>query len=609
MKLVLHKPLLRPEYQRQYPYYLGFGYLKAYLREHVPEVEVEIVESEGAIEASRPDVVGFSTVTEIWPHLLGVYGRLRRWFDGPVFFGGPHISALPQLLPKGDTVAFMGEAEASLAQVCAHMLRDRHAHVPGGEIPGTAAWRDNNLLLAERAAPLPIDQLPPPADAPAEVYPLTTVRGCIYQCSHCVERATQGKARVMSAQRLADLVTRQYEQRGTTVFEFLDDLFLASRSRLLRFVRILDERGLLDRLYFRKISLIANLIDEEVGQALARMNVDAGMGLESADPDVLGRFKRGSVNREHLERAIEICTRYGVNVNAAMVLGYPGETEAQMRNTIEFYAERIHRTALVYGETYVCQPLPGSLLWFEAFAQKRVSLDMDFSTLRIDADVNHFDSDWHYDNEGTLPRERFMEVLREYDLIRPGMYTKDIEAIPVRPKTDIFVRHYVPEDEARLRARAVLQDWQARDGRPIAVFGAGRHTRKIMPELSNTPVRIAAILDDDPERVGTTMAGIPVFATADISLLKVGAVLISTDRCQDEALASLEEHAPQGCERLVLYSASQRTRQRDSAFVPETTTVEPASEAPGEPWGDHVPHGSRRIVAAHTEPSTMTKRP
>jgi len=570
MKLVLHKPLLRPSYRREYRYYVGFGYLKAYLQQHLPDVEVQVVDTHTDILKSDPDVVGFSTVTEVWPLLGEIYRRLREWFDGPVLFGGPHITALPQLLPKGNNIAILGEGELALSRLMQQLQAGRRRPVPAGQIAGTAMWAGDELVRGPPTETVDINSLPPPADAPTDTFPLTTVRGCPYRCTHCVENFTQGRVRPMSAQRLAELVIDRHERYGTTVFEMLDDVFLVPPKRMFAFVDIIERRGLLERLEFLRISLMAHLLTEEVAKTLARMNVRlTGMGVESADPEILQRLKRGVVTREHLERAIKACTKYGVGVGSSMVLGYPGETERQMRNTIDFYADKVRNTSFEYWETYVCQPLPGSVLWHEALRAGRVRADMDFSTLRIDADVRHFQTDWHYDNQVALPRQRFLDVLREYDLIRDGHYVKDVSTMTTTPKTDIFVRAYVPENVARRMTLQTLQAWQAADARPVAVFGAGKHTRKVMPALIESPAPIAMIVDDDPDRIGTRLGRWNVVSSVEMTTADIGAVLVSSDMRQDELVTRLRPLVEGRYRLLTIYEPGQLgpRRAQDAALV------------------------------------------
>jgi radical SAM superfamily enzyme YgiQ (UPF0313 family) len=576
MRLVLYKPLVRSQYLSEYRYYLGFGYLKAYLAEQMPNVDVRVVYREDDIRAALPDVVGISTVTEMWPRVLGLYRRLTQWFEGPVLFGGPHITALPRLLPKGNTVAFLGEAEVSLARALERLVRRPDGLRRGvrgsshsAPVAGTATWDGDELVCGPSVELVDINALPPPADAPDDVFPLTTVRGCPYRCTHCVERTTQGRPRQMTAERLAELVTERYEQHGTTVFELLDDIFLVSAKRLRAFVDLLEARGLLDRLEFVRVSLMAHLITEEVARTLARMNLRmAGMGVESADPEILRRFKNGVVTPEHLERAIAACTKYGVSIGSSMVLGYPGETERQMRNTIDFYAEKVHRTAFEFWEPYVCQPLPGSVLWHQGLEAGRLSLEMDFSTLRIDADVACFDSDWYYDNEDALPRARFLEVLREYDLIREGFFVRDVDTIDAAPKTDVFVRQCVPENVAQRMTMQTLKAWSAADGRPIAVFGAGKHTRKVLPALMESPVEIVAIVDDSPDRIGTRLGRWPVVSAEKMRELPIGAVLVSSDMRQEELAGRVRPLVEGRCKLLTVYRPEALSRRKGAGDRP-----------------------------------------
>ncbi len=369
MKLVLHKPLFRHQYHMEYRYYLGFGYLKAYLQQHLPEVQVEIVHSEQEIREARPDVIGFSTVSEMYTHVQAMHRRLRTWFDGLVLFGGPHMTAVPETLPKdAKAVAFIGEGEVSVTRFFKRLLGKSVGLEMAGPSPGTASWLGDELVRGPAAEYVDINTLPMPADAPTAVFPFTTVRGCPYRCTHCVESWTQGtKVRILTAEGLADMCVHRYENYGTTVFELLDDLFLVSAPRLFELVDILDKRGVIERFEFIRLSLMAHMITDKVAEALSRLNVRlAGMGVESADPEIIRKFKGGAIKLDHIESAIRNCTKYGVGIGASMVLGYPGESEEQMRRTIDFYADRVFKTSFEFWENYVCQPLPGSTLWKRA---------------------------------------------------------------------------------------------------------------------------------------------------------------------------------------------------------------------------------------------------
>lgn len=72
----------------------------------------------------------------------------------------------------------------------------------------------------------------------------------------------------------------------------------------------------------------------------------------------------------------------------------------------------------------------------------------------------------------------------------------------------------------------------------VALYGAGTHTRSVVPWLGAHPgVRIVAVMDDDPARQGGTIAGLPVIAPGPPEALgthQIRGVILSSDSFEDE---------------------------------------------------------------------------
>lgn len=78
----------------------------------------------------------------------------------------------------------------------------------------------------------------------------------------------------------------------------------------------------------------------------------------------------------------------------------------------------------------------------------------------------------------------------------------------------------------------------------VALYGAGTHTRSVVPWFGARPgVRIVAVLDDDPARHGETIAGVPVItpgtrgtpnAPGAMESLGIRGVILSSDSFEDE---------------------------------------------------------------------------
>ena len=403
MKIALYKTILQPYYQGTY--YLGFALIKAFLARHRPDIETVICHSPEQVLAERPDVIGLSSVTESWEATTFLARIFKERTGVPVIIGGQHISALPQTLPPWADAGVIGEGEETFRELLDRI--DSKTLLTGQEICGIVYWENGRLKITAPRPLLPMDSLPAPADPPADRYRLSTVRGCPLSCTHCVEYNFHTKVRQLSAQRLYELIATEYEQTGQTEFEFLDDLFFAFPKRVFELRDLLRHRGLLRRFHFWKVSAVAHLLTDDIMLAAKEIGVvDMGMGLESASPRVLRWFKGKNGTVQNLQHAIELAERHQVPLGAAPVFGYPRETLHDIELTMNFFRNAEARGFRRYG-MWICQPLPGSILWQRGVAAGNLSLTMDFSTLRIGGNEAPFVSPYHYGNSATVPRQAF----------------------------------------------------------------------------------------------------------------------------------------------------------------------------------------------------------
>jgi hypothetical protein len=160
-----------------------------------------------------------------------------------------------------------------------------------------------------------------------------------------------------------------------------------------------------------------------------------------------------------------------------------------------------------------------------------------------------------------------------------------------------------------------LKAWRAESDRPVAIFGAGKHTRKIMPALVDSPVRIACIADDSPGVVGRRVGRWDVVSTdAMLNDPEVGAILVSSDMRQEELLIRLRTIAKDRYKLLTIYLPEELSRRRaegkeiDREQLKEREDVgtrEGGSESMGEAvptfTGSHVPTPDDIIVAGGVE--------
>jgi radical SAM superfamily enzyme YgiQ (UPF0313 family) len=403
MKLALYKTILQPYYQGTY--YLGFALIKAFLARYRPDIETIVCHSPEQVLTELPDVIGLSSVTETWEATKFLARQFKEITGVPIIIGGQHVSALPETLPIWVDVGVVGEGEETILELLNNLDGSVFRGMPS--IKGIVFWQNGQLNLTPNRQLIDMDTLPEPADPPSDRYRLSTVRGCPFACTHCVEYNFHAKVRQLSAHRLFELIIAEHERSGQTEFEFLDDLFFAFPKRIFQLRDLLRQRGLLRRFHFWKVSAVAHLLNDEIMLAAKDIGVvDMGMGMESASPRVLGWFKGRHGTLQHLKNAITLAERHQVPLGAAPVFGYPGETLHDVELTMDFYKKAEARGLNRYG-MWICQPLPGSILWQRGLESGELSIAMDFSTLRIGGNESPFITPYYYSNNSTVPQQAF----------------------------------------------------------------------------------------------------------------------------------------------------------------------------------------------------------
>lgn len=176
----------------------------------------------------------------------------------------------------------------------------------------------------------------PPGDylSPVPVLPVSASRGCYWRrCLFCPEAAspTQPYAS-LPADALPGLLRELSERHGAAHFHFTDDAIpvgalsaMAARQKDLEgfswhgFVRF--ERALLDR----------GLVGDLAGAGCAMLQ----LGLESGSQEVLDRLGKGT-RLEEAETILGNLKRAGIMTYVYVMLGTPGETEADAELTLRF---------------------------------------------------------------------------------------------------------------------------------------------------------------------------------------------------------------------------------------------------------------------------------
>lgn len=262
------------------------------------------------------------------------------------------LDHLSDLARAGIDVLAVGHGEL-LVPALAAWIRSGYralAPPPGGRIAQRGGL---TVLSSGQPAGHDLDALPRPDWSLAERYhgrrmPMVhyeSVRGCPYRCSFCnyPYLFDDTRFRYKSAERIAEDWAR-YAAGGAEHVTCLDSLFTMPRRRLLALCEQLVARDL--RLRWVCYARADDLSDIELCRLMRRAGcVQVQIGIESGNQEQLDRMNKRATVAQGL-RALANCHATGITTLITLILGYPGETDATLRDTLDFV--RAARPDFVY---------------------------------------------------------------------------------------------------------------------------------------------------------------------------------------------------------------------------------------------------------------------
>jgi radical SAM superfamily enzyme YgiQ (UPF0313 family) len=193
------------------------------------------------------------------------------------------------------------------------------------------------------------------------VAPLTTTRGCPYECKFCVSpKFWRRQIRFRTPEN--EIAENEYLLRyfGVKEIHFQDDNLTLKRDHIEKICNLIIEKNI-------KISWATpnGIRADKVDEPLLRLMKKAGcyyvvFGVESGNQQILDNIKKHET-LEDIEKAIQIATKVGMMTQGFFILGLPEETEQTIKNSIEF----AKRVPLDRAQFLLLDLLPGSELWEE----------------------------------------------------------------------------------------------------------------------------------------------------------------------------------------------------------------------------------------------------
>jgi anaerobic magnesium-protoporphyrin IX monomethyl ester cyclase len=529
---------------------LGVGYLSSYLKQQGYHVEfLDLRKMSGWGETARR-ISGSSCLTVGIQFNTVNFGpaiqcaRLAREAGKVIVTGGPHASWEPQELINGGHAdhVIIGEAEYSLAD----FLADPAAAPP--IIEGRRCQNLDDLPFPDRH--LDVGELGRINDPVTGRFPLCTFgfdmvasRGCPYSCRFCqpMQKLIFGKKiRYHSVEYVVEHIRRLVVDYTASYVHFVDDTFTLNKEWTLEFCDLMQKQP--PGLRYWTSSSRADCVDREILKALrdagcVRMN----FGFESGSSRILKMLDKRLTPEQSIETA-RLCRELGILVIANFILGVPDETEDDMRKTLRL--ARLMKPDMINLSYFT--PIPGSYLYNEC--KKRGLIENhDYSNF----DRMNFGQIKGVDYAITTEYMRKIEncAIRWYEspafsqlatdrwnrISSLGKQDKAYEEISFWSRPDISVMgiQYGRKVAQFLRRRLSTDDTR------LAIYGADQSGVTVLNACLKSRIRIVAMYDRDPAKIGKIIAGVPVKFPEEIGTDSLNALLICSKGHENEIYRDL----------------------------------------------------------------------
>jgi len=264
--------------------------------------------------------------------------------------GGHHVNHEPEIVEKlGLDLGLHGDGVLSMPALVDVLLRDKGTL---GDVPG-ALYRDKSGRYRQNPVAFEpdFDAFPRPArhllDRQLYFHPLSQGRptvaivtqlGCPFRCLYCSGQDLEYN-RAVRPRSIADVGDEVGEclEQGYGFIEVSDDSFTISRERSTALAEEFLSRGY----QFRwSVQTRGDLVDRETLRTMARAGcVKVSFGFGAGNEDLRLGVVNKRVSNERFRQAITWAREFGMTTVFNAIVGFPGETRHDMRETYRRVAE------------------------------------------------------------------------------------------------------------------------------------------------------------------------------------------------------------------------------------------------------------------------------
>jgi anaerobic magnesium-protoporphyrin IX monomethyl ester cyclase len=349
------------------------------------------------IREYAPDVVGVTTLfSSSYPCVEEVLRAAKEVNPGVItVVGGTHPAFLArQCLEQSADLDYIviGEGEMSGLELLDCLNEGRSVAAIDG-----LAWREGGEVRINPKTTFieDLDSLPWPArdlvdlgiyakgnrahgvySKEAVTTTIQSSRGCPAKCTFCSSMRFWGqKYRGRSAESVLGEIEQVRNTYGIREFQFEDDNLTMDRKRAKTLFNAMIDRKL-DIVWSTPNGVAMWTLDEEMLSLMKRAGCyEVTLAFESGNQEVLRDVIKKPTNLKHAEKVVEAVKKVGLDHNAFFIMGFPGETTEQMKESYEL-AKRLKLQSAWF---FVANPLPGTELYEQCQEKGLLREGFDFT--------------------------------------------------------------------------------------------------------------------------------------------------------------------------------------------------------------------------------------
>ena len=392
---------------RPYPP-LGILYISGYLEDQ--GIDNEVFDTTFSTKTAfrtylithRPKVIGIYVNLMTKLNVLEMIGFLKEHLpQTAIILGGPEVRySAENFLRYGANYIVIGEGEETMSELVRTLvlepamgLQTASANLveTAAEIPGIAFLENNKFIQTpERQKIRDLDELSIPNRKKINLrqyldvwkkhhgrnaLSISTMRGCPYTCKWC-SRAVYGLSyRRRSPEKLVEELLEIKKAYDPDSLWFVDDVFTISHRWLTAFRDELKRHELI--IPYECITRADRLNEEVIATLKETGCFRIWIGAESGSQKIIDLMDR-RVDVNQVRDMIKLTRKHGIEAGTFIMLGYPGETEEDIEETIR----HLKQSNPDHFTITVAYPIKGTELYQEIEAIQTTNLDWSTSNDR-----------------------------------------------------------------------------------------------------------------------------------------------------------------------------------------------------------------------------------